>query len=97
MVAKYRSVLGIPGCARVFATALVGRLPQGMSSLAILLLVRSATHSYAAAGVAVGAFAFATAAGSPLQGRLADRHGRARVLVPASLAQGGVLVALVLA
>jgi hypothetical protein len=36
MVAKYRSVLSIPGCARVFTTALIGRLPQGMSSLAIL-------------------------------------------------------------
>jgi MFS family permease len=97
MVAKYRSVLSIPGCARVFATALVGRLPQGMSSLAILLLVRAATHSYPAAGVAVGAFAFATAAASPLQGRLVDRHGRGRVLVPVALVQGALLVALVLA
>jgi MFS family permease len=97
MVAKYRSVLSIPGCARVFATALIGRLPQGMSSLAILLLVRAATHSYPAAGIAVGAFAFATAAGSPLQGRLVDRYGRARVLVPAALLQGVLLVALVLA
>jgi MFS family permease len=90
-------VLFIPGCARVFATALVGRLPQGMSSLAILLLVRAATHSYPAAGIAVGAFAFATAAGSPLQGRLVDRYGRARVLVPAAVGQAGMLVALVLA
>jgi len=40
---------------RVFATALVARLPQGMSSLAVLLLVRGATHSYAVAGLAVGA------------------------------------------
>jgi MFS family permease len=78
-------------------TALIGRLPQGMSSLAILLLVRAATHSYAAAGIAVGAFAFATAAGSPLQGRMVDRYGRARVLVPAALGQAGLLVALVLA
>jgi len=68
-----------------------------MSSLAILLLVRSVTHSYPAAGVAVGAFAFATAAASPLQGRLVDRYGRARVLVPAALAQAGLLVVLVLA
>lgn len=97
MVAKYRSVLSIPGCPRVFATALVGRLPQGMSTLAILLLVRSATRSYPAAGIAVGAFAFATAVASPLQGRLVDRYGRARVLIPAALGQGGLLVVLVLA
>jgi MFS family permease len=97
MLARYRSVLLIPGCARVFATALIGRLPQGMSSLAILLLVRPATHSYAAAGIAVGAFAFATAAGSPCQGRLVDRYGRARVLVPAALGQAALLAALVMA
>lgn len=97
MIARYRSVLSIPGCARVFATALVGRLPQGMSSLAILLLVRAVTHSYPAAGIAVGAFAFATAAGSPLQGRLVDRYGRPRVLVPAAFGQAGMLVALVMA
>ena len=41
MVDRYRSVLAAPGCARVFGTALIGRLPQGMTSLAILLLVRA--------------------------------------------------------
>ena len=48
MVSKYRSVLSVPGAPRLFASALVGRLPQGMSTLAILLLVRATTHSYAA-------------------------------------------------
>jgi MFS family permease len=97
MVDRYRSVLGAPGCARVFATALIGRLPQGMSSLAILLLVRSHTGSYALAGVAVGAYALATAAAAPLLGRLVDRFGRRRVLVPSSVLQGVALTALVLA
>ncbi len=97
MVAKYGSVLSQPGCARVFATALVGRLPQGMSSLAILLLVRGTTHSYAIAGVAVGAYAFATAAAAPLQGRLVDRFGRGRILPPCSILQALALGGLVLA
>jgi MFS family permease len=97
MVAKYRLVLSQPGCARVFATALVGRLPQGMSSLAILLLVRGTTHSYAAAGVAVGAYAFASAASAPLQGRLVDRFGRRRVLPPCSILQALALAGLVVA
>ncbi|HEY2319225.1 MAG TPA: MFS transporter [Solirubrobacteraceae bacterium] len=97
MVDRYRSVLAAPGCARVFATALIGRLPQGMTSLAVLLLVRSHTGSYAVAGVAVGAYAFATAAAAPWLGRLVDRFGRRRVLVPASVLQALALVALVLA
>jgi MFS family permease len=95
--AAYRSVLSIPGALRLLASALLGRLPQGMSTLAILLLVRGATHSYAAAGVAVGADAFASAALAPLQGRLVDRFGRAKVLAPAALAQAVVLIALALA
>jgi MFS family permease len=79
------------------SSALAARLPQGMSSLAILLLVRGATHSYAAAGVAVGAFAFASAGCAPFFGRLVDRFGRARVLVPTALGQAVLFVALALA
>jgi MFS family permease len=97
MLARYRTVLSIAGVPRVFASALVGRLPQGMSSLAVLLLVRESTHSYAAAGIAVGAYALASAALAPVQGRLIDRHGRARVLLPVAGVQLGVIVLLVLA
>jgi MFS family permease len=97
VVEKYRSVLSTPGCARVYVTALIGRLPQGMLSLAILLLVRTDTGSYAAAGVAVGASALATAGCAPLQGRLVDRFGRVRVLAPMAVMQGLALTALVVA
>jgi MFS family permease len=97
MVERYRAVLSAPGCARVFATALVGRLPQGMLSLAILLLVRGRTGSYAAAGIAVGAYALSSAACAPVQGRLVDRFGRVPVLAPAALLQGVALLALVAA
>jgi MFS family permease len=95
MLARYRSVLRVPGCARVLATALVARLPQGMSSLAILLLVRETTHSYPAAGIAVGGYALACAAAVPSQGRLVDRFGRGPVLLPAAVLQALALVALV--
>jgi MFS family permease len=97
MFGRYGAVLSVPGALRLFATALVGRLPQGMSSLAILLLVRGATRSYAAAGVAVGAFALASAACAPLVGRLVDRFGRGAVLAPFAFAQAGVYIALVVA
>jgi Major Facilitator Superfamily len=97
VIARYRTVLSVPGCARVMATALIARLPQGMTSLAILLLVRSHTGSYTAAGIAVGAYDFATAAGAPLVGRLVDRFGRRRVLGPEAMLQVLVLVAIVIA
>lgn len=97
MVGRYRAVLEVDGCVRLLATALLGRLPQGMSTLAILLLVRGATHSYAAAGLATGGYALASAVASPPQGRLVDRLGRARVLVPCALAQTCVVLGLVIA
>ncbi|MHB1568198.1 MAG: MFS transporter [Solirubrobacteraceae bacterium] len=97
MVSGYRRVLAVPGCARVFATALLARMPQGMSSLAILLLVHTHTGSYAAAGIAVGANAFASAAAAPVLGRLVDAVGRRRVLLPAVVLQALTLVGLVAA
>ncbi len=96
MLARYRAVLTVPGCTRLFATALLARLPQGMLSLSVLLLVRGATHSYALAGLAVGAEALSCAAAAPPQGRLVDRFGRARVLAPCAALQAGMLVVLVL-
>ena len=97
MASKYRSVLSVPGSLRLFATALVARLPQGMAPLAILLLVRDATHSYAIAGFAVGANALATAGCAPLLGRLVDRFGRRRVLGPLACVQAAAYVLLVVA
>jgi MFS family permease len=97
MVTRYRSVLAVPGSTRLLGTALVGRLPQGMASLAILLLVRGSTHSYALAGLAVGAYTLANALFAPVQGRLVDRFGRSRVLLPSALGHGIGLLALVLA
>ena len=96
MLSRYASVVRVPGCARVFATALLARLPQGMSSLAILLLVRETTHSYPAAGAAVGGYALACAAAVPVQGRLVDRFGRGRVLLPVAVVQAVVLALLVI-
>lgn len=97
MVTKYRSVLSVPGSPALILSALVGRLPLGMSSLALLLLVRATHHSYAVAGLAVGAYALASAAAAPVQGRLVDRFGRMRVLAPCAVAQAIVLVTFVLA
>src|SRR5579875_1695187 len=96
MIARYRAVVATPGSLRLYVTGVFARLPQGMSGLATLLLVRQATHSYALAGLAVGTQAVASAVAGPVQGRLVDRHGRGRVLLPWAAAQAGLFVALVL-
>jgi MFS family permease len=87
MASAYRPVLARPGAARLLSSAVLARLPQGMSSLAILLLVHGATHSYAAAGIAVGLSALTVAISMPIQGGLVDRLGIARVVAPAAVGQ----------
>jgi MFS family permease len=97
VASNYKAVLARPGALRLLSTALVGRMPQGMSSLAVLLLVRAATHSYAAAGAAVGAGALAGAICGPLLGRMIDRVGRRMVVGPAAATQACVYLGLALA
>jgi predicted MFS family arabinose efflux permease len=93
-----RSVLmGRPDVMPIALASLVARLPRGMASLAIILLVHEATGSYAAAGLAGGAMSIGDAAISPLQGRLIDRFGRRLVLLPSATCYLFALLALVLA
>jgi MFS family permease len=63
----------------------------------VLLLVRERTGSYALAGVAVGVLSAAAGAAAPVLGRLVDRRGQTRVVVPVGLAGGAALGALALA
>jgi MFS family permease len=96
MIARYRALFATPGVGRLLVSSVVGRLPSGMFSLAILLFVHGTTDSFLAAGLAVGAFSLAGALIGPLLGAQVDRHGQTRVLLGAALAQAGLLVALVL-
>jgi MFS family permease len=93
----YRELLRPPGIKRLVASVLVGRIPIGIFSLAIVLLVRQQTGSFAQAGAASAAWAIGAGIVAPLQGRLVDRLGQPAVLVPSTLvnaaAVGGVVLA----
>jgi len=77
--------------------ALLGRLPIGMGSLAVVLLVRESTGDFGAAGLVGGATVAAGAVATPIYGQLIDRVGQPRVLVPAVLANVLFMAALVTA
>jgi predicted MFS family arabinose efflux permease len=95
-VRVYSRILRTPGVATVVLATLIGRLPIGISGLAILLYVRDVTGSFAAAGACAGALALGSATGAPLQGRLVDRRGT-RVLLPlACVHAAGLLLVWVL-
>src|SRR3954447_441586 len=90
---RYRVALRTPGVARVLATSLVARLPNGMSSLA-LVLVGSQDQGYGRAGVAVGLSVVMTCISNPVMARLAVSLGPRAVLIVASVAYAGFLSAL---
>nr|WP_228494914.1 MFS transporter [Clavibacter sp. VKM Ac-2873] len=60
---------------------MLGRLSFAMVSLALLLLIQSRTGSFAAAGLATGAFGLANVLASPARARLVDARGQRTVLV----------------
>ncbi len=93
----YRAILRPPGARRLLATALLGRFPIGIFSLAIVLVVRQQTGSFADAGIASAAFAIGAGLVAPLQGRLVDRFGQPKVLIPSVLLNAAALAGLVLA
>ena len=60
--------------------SLLGRLPLGMTPLALLFLIRGEGRSYAAAGIVVALYAVAVGVGAPIAGRQVDRFGPTPVL-----------------
>jgi MFS family permease len=70
---------------RLLTASWLGRLPFAMAAVAIPLTLREVGASYGFVGAAVGAFAIAAAVGSPLLGRVIDRVGQVKVLVPTAV------------
>lgn len=93
---RYASVLRGTGAAAPLAASIVGRLPLGMTGLAVLLLVRDTTGSYAVAGGVSAAYALSYALVSPARARTADRRGPVRIMLAMGLLHPLALVALVL-
>jgi MFS family permease len=73
--ARYATVLRGHGTAVPLTASIVGRLSLGTTSLALLLLVRDTSGSYAVAGLVSGAYALSFGVLGPALARLADRTG----------------------
>jgi hypothetical protein len=93
VLARYREVLREPHVARLLFTALVGRLPQGMSGLAILLLLTPSV-GYAKAGVASGLSVATAGVANIVLARAVDGFGVRTTLLPAATAYAVFAIAL---
>jgi MFS family permease len=95
----YRRLFAVPGSSRLAVADICARLPQGMLSLTVLLVV--AQHaSMRVAGLALAGSTVGLAVTAPVRGRLADRYGVTRIaalccaaFIPAALGLLGAVLA----
>ncbi len=95
--ARYAALLHAREVRQIFAASLVGRLPIGITGLAILILVQTSSGSFAEGGAAAGCYVAGLAAIAPTVGRLIDRYGPRRILIACSVLFPAALVSLVAA
>src|SRR3954451_3526047 len=76
----YLDFLRKPHASRLLGGTLLGRLPNGMAALAIVLYARAHGGGYTLAGVLSALYGLTMAVGQPVLGRAMDRFGQPRIL-----------------
>jgi len=94
---RYARVFAEPDLRRTFVISVLGRLPIGLTGLAVLLLVQTRTDSFARGGAAAACYVVGLALIAPLLGRSIDRYGPRRILIASGLLFPSALIALVAA
>jgi MFS family permease len=82
----YREFLRTPHTARLLGGTLLGRLPNGMGALALVLFTRAHGGGYSLAGALSAVYVIAMAVGQPVLGRAMDRLGQPRILLAGAVA-----------
>jgi MFS family permease len=93
VLARYQQVLRRPHVKRLLLTAILARLPQGMSGLAVLLLLTPSV-GYARAGLATGISVAGAGLSNVLLARAVDRVGARPVLLPAAVLYAAAMLGL---
>lgn len=95
-LARYAALLGKPDLRAAIVASLLGRLPIGITGLAILMLARTTSGSFVTGGMLTAAYIAGLACLAPVLGRLIDRKGPGLVLRSSTFAFPVALCALVL-
>jgi MFS family permease len=96
-LARYSALLAQPSLRTTIAASVLGRLPIGISGLAILMLAQDTTGSFGTGGAVAACYVAGLAAIAPLLGRLIDRYGPRPTLLVCALAFPSALAGLVAA
>ena len=94
-LSRYADLLRVPDLGSALAASVVGRLPIGMATLALLLFLQGHTGSIALAGTAAALYVLGLATVAPILGRMIDRVGPRRVLSVSAVVYPAMLIALV--
>ncbi len=84
-LAPYEAIFAIPRAWRFSAAGIIGRMPMAMYGLGTVLLISAGTGHYGVAGSVSAAGSLGGALCAPQLGRLVDRVGQHRVLIPVCL------------
>ncbi|MGA4974311.1 MFS transporter [Streptomyces cinereoruber] len=80
----YRLLFARPGTRAFAAWGLIARLPAGMFGVSAVIMIAAVYDSYALAGAVTATGLAVGSVTAPLIARLVDRHGQARIAVPAA-------------
>ena len=93
MFSAYRDVLRLPGVLTLYLVGLVARVPHATTGIVLTLhVVQALDESYARAGVVSASMTIGLAIGAPWRGRLVDKIGLRRAVVPSVLVESAVWV-----
>jgi MFS family permease len=81
---------------RPLVGSLIGRVPESIASVSVVMLLRSSTGSYASAGIAAGGLAVGSAVAAPIVGRALDRVDERKLLAGLAGVFACAVVAIVL-
>ncbi|MEU9377421.1 MFS transporter [Streptomyces sp. NPDC048255] len=90
----YGQLLRTPGALSFLLPGFAARQPFAMLTISIVLLVQHTTGSFGSAGIVAAVTGVSMAVFAPQMGKLADRIGQSRVLVPVVLAHAAAVSAL---
>jgi len=94
-LARYSALLGQPSLRSTILASVLGRLPIGITGLAILMLAQDTTGSFGRGGAVAASYVAGLATFAPLLGRWIDRHGPRATLLCCALAFPAALAGLV--
>ncbi|MEU3062411.1 MFS transporter [Streptomyces subrutilus] len=92
MAAGYAELLRTRHAARLLVGTLLGRLPNAVAPIAIVLFTRAEGGSYSLAGALAAVYGVGNAVGQPLLGRAVDLFGQPRVQLPAAVVSALAMV-----